>query len=205
MKNIMKKDKGIHGKNSDLETDVKIDADESAQLESKESEVNKEESVEETVNHELEEIKTQLGDKSKQCDEYLVMLQRTAAEFDNFKKRTAKEKEALYSEALCDVVLAFLPVIDNLERALKASDAADEGKSLKNGVELVLRQMKDVMKNLGVEEVKGIGENFDPLLHNAVMHIEDDSFGENTIVEEFQKGYILKDKVIRHSMVKVAN
>jgi molecular chaperone GrpE len=199
----MIKNKKSHEKKSDLENE--IDATKASTPENSEQEVKGENSVEETINHELEGIKAQLGDKAKQCDDYLVMLQRTAAEFDNYKKRTAKEKEALYSDAVSDSVLAFLPVIDNLERALLASEVSDEGKLLKNGVELVFRQMKDVMKNFGVEEVKGVGEKFDPLLHNAVMHIEDGNYGENTIVEEFQKGYILKGKVIRHSMVKVAN
>jgi molecular chaperone GrpE len=153
-----------------------------------------------------DEIKTLLEQKSKQCDEYLNMLQRTAAEFDNYKKRTAKEKEALYNDAVSETVLAILPVVDNFERAMKAAenDSATNA-SFKEGMELVYRQLKDVLKNLGVEEIKSIGEAFDPQLHNAVMHIEDDSYGDNTVVDEFQKGYALKDKVIRYSMVKVAN
>ncbi|HEY9062286.1 MAG TPA: nucleotide exchange factor GrpE [Pseudobacteroides sp.] len=153
-----------------------------------------------------DEIKAMLEQKSKQCDEYFNMLQRTAAEFDNYKKRTAKEKEALYWDAVGETVLAMLPVVDNFERAIKAAenDPATNS-SFKEGMELVYRQLKDALKDLGVEEIKSIGENFDPQLHNAVMHIEDDSYGDSTIVEEFQKGYVLKDKIIRHSMVKVAN
>lgn len=157
-------------------------------------------------NKELEELKKQFEEKSAQCDNYLGMLQRTAAEFDNYKKRTAKEKESLYQEAVSDAVAAFLPVVDNLERALTVSASNGEGQSIREGVELVFKQIKDVLKNLGVEEIKGTsGEKFDPNLHHAVMHIEDDAYGDNEIVEEFQKGYIIKDKVIRHSMVKVAN
>lgn len=151
------------------------------------------------------EVKTQLDEKVKQCEQYYSMLQRNAAEFDNYKKRTAREKEALYSEALSDVVSAFLPVADNLERALQACSIGDETDPLKDGVCLVIRQLKDVLNNLGIEEIKTIGETFDPLKHNAVMHVEDESVGQNIIVDEFQKGYIFKDKVIRYSMVKVAN
>lgn len=153
-----------------------------------------------------DEIKAMLEQKSKQCDEYFNMLQRTAAEFDNYKKRTAKEKEALYWDAVGETTLAMLPVVDNFERAIKAAenDSATDS-SFKEGMELVYRQLKEALKNLGVEEIKSVGENFNPQLHNAVMHIEDDSYGDSTIIEEFQKGYVLKDKVIRHSMVKVAN
>lgn len=164
----------------------------------------KQQEVQNNENQELESLKSQLEAKTKQCEEYLNALQRTAAEFDNYKKRTAREKEGLYSEAAGDVVGAFLPVVDNLERAVQASGKED-GQSLKDGVELVMRQIKSVMQKLGVEEIKSVGEPFDPQLHNAVMHIDDEAYGENVVVEEFQKGYILKDKVIRHSMTKVAN
>jgi len=158
------------------------------------------------VASEIEELKGKLEQKTKQCEEYFSMLQRTVAEFDNYKKRTVKEKEALYSDAVSDAVLAILPVVDNFERAIKAAenDSATNS-SFKEGMELVYKQFKDALKNLGVEEIKAVGETFDPQLHNAVMHIEDDSYGSSIVIEEFQKGYILKDKVVRHSMVKVAN
>ncbi|NTV91134.1 MAG: nucleotide exchange factor GrpE [Clostridiales bacterium] len=150
-------------------------------------------------------LKAEVEEKAKQCAEYLNMLQRTAAEFDNFKKRTQKEKEALYADAAADVVAAFLPAVDSLEMALKACNQETDQKSLKDGVDLVLRQFKDALKKLGVEEIKSLEEDFNPLYHNAVMHIEDEEIGQNKVVEEFQKGYIYKEKVIRHSMVKVAN
>ena len=168
---------------------------------------NKDESCE-NVSHEsndIENLKEKLNEKTKKCEEYFELLQRTAAEFDNYKKRTVKEKDALYSEATSDAIASFLPVVDNIERAVQAAETNGDIKSLKDGIELVYRQFKDVMQKLGVEEIKCLGESFDPNLHNAVMHIEDDSCGENVVVDEFQKGYILKDKVIRHSMVKVAN
>ncbi len=163
------------------------------------------ESTEELCIKEMDELKNKFDEKTKQCEEYFRMLQRTAAEFDNFKKRTAKEKDVLYSEAIIDVVSEFLPVVDNIERALQASEGDTDNKALKEGVELVHRQFKEVMKKLGVEEITCLGECFDPNMHNAVMHVEDDSYGESVVVEEFQKGYLIKDKVIRHSMVKVAN
>lgn len=153
----------------------------------------------------IQELKTQLEENTKKCEDYLDKLQRNAAEFENYKKRTAKEKESIYSDTVADVVAAFLPVVDNMERAIAASGKEDDGKSLQEGVEMVYRQLQGVMKNLGVEEIKCVGESFDPQLHNAVMHIEDEAQGENVVVEEFQKGYTIKDKVIRHSMVKVAN
>lgn len=152
----------------------------------------------------IEELRKSLDEKCRQNEELFGALQRAAAEFDNYKKRTAREKEALYCEALTDVVAAFLPVTDNLERAVAAS-GEEEGQSLHEGVQMVFRQMKEVMTKLGVEEIEAVGGEFDPQLHNAVMHVEDETVGHNVVVEEFQKGYRLKEKVIRHSMVKVAN
>lgn len=153
----------------------------------------------------LREFKQKLQEKTIKCDEYMNLLQRNAAEFDNFKKRTVREKEAIYSNAICNVIEDILPVIDNFDRAMQVANKEEDFKALKEGIDLVFRQLKDVMKNLGVEEIKCLNENFNPELHNAVMHVEDDECGENIIIEELQKGYLLKDKVIRHSMVKVAN
>lgn len=163
------------------------------------------EKIQDTGTDELEGLKAELADKSRQCDEYINTAQRLAAEFDNYKKRTVKEKEALYSEAVCDVVGALLPVVDSIERAIQICNDEDDSKSIKGGIELVFKQAKDILKKLGVEEIASEGETFDPALHNAVMHVEDDSYGHNIIVEVLQKGYIFKEKVIRHSMVKVAN
>jgi molecular chaperone GrpE len=156
-------------------------------------------------NREMEQLKNELEEKTKKCEEYFNMLQRTAAEFDNYKKRTAKEMGSVYNDAAVDIVAAFLPVVDNIERAVQASSKEADAASLKEGIDLVFRQFKEVMAKLGVEEIKSLGEKFDPNLHNAVMHVEDPEYGESVIVEEFQKGYTLKDKVIRYSMVKVAN
>ena len=154
---------------------------------------------------ELENLRSDLDEKNRKIDEYLDKLQRLAAEFDNFKKRTAKEKEALYSDAVCDVTSVILPVVDNLDRALQACSNGDDFQALKEGVELVFRQLMNVFKKIGVEEIDCANACFDPQIHNAVMHVEDDECGQNIVVEEFQKGYVYRDKVIRHSMVKVAN
>ena len=127
---------------------------------------------------------------------------RLAAEYDNYRKRTAKEKEALWAQAKADTAVAFLPVYDNLERALK-QETADE--AFKKGVEMTMTQLKEILAKLGIEEIPALGETFDPNLHNAVMHVEDESAGENTIVDVFQAGFKSGDKVIRFAMVKVAN
>ena len=127
---------------------------------------------------------------------------RLMAEFDNYKKRSAKERENIYTDVRVDTVTKFLPVFDNLERAMK-TETADE--AIKKGVEMTFNQLMDVFKKLGVEEIESVGKPFDPGVHNAVMHVDDAERGENEIVEEFQKGFKIGDKVIRHSMVKVAN
>lgn len=158
----------------------------------------------EAVNTEIEDLKAKLEEKSKQCEDFKNMVQRTAAEFDNYKKRTVKEKEALSLDIAIDTVDSFLPVVDNLERALKAAENM-ENNPLKEGVEMVMRQLKDCLDKLGVEAIEAVNNSFDPELHNAVMHVTDDEIGENIVVEEFQKGYTMKGKVIRHSMVKVVN
>lgn len=137
----------------------------------------------------------------KQLGEEKDKFLRLAAEFDNFKKRTVKEKEAIYYDCIAQSVKAILPVADNLERAISLGG---DYETLKKGVEMVLTQLFEGLGTLGVEEIK-TDIAFDPNLHNAVMHIEDGEKGEGEIVEAFQKGYKVRDKVIRHSMVKVAN
>ncbi len=127
---------------------------------------------------------------------------RLAAEYDNYRKRTAKEKENLWTDAKADTVQAFLPVYDNLERALK-QETADE--AYKKGVEMTMNQLKEVFAKLGVTEIDAQGKPFDPNLHNAVMHIEDENLGENIVAQVFQAGFMLGEKVIRFAMVQVAN
>ncbi|MGI6084384.1 MAG: nucleotide exchange factor GrpE [Acetivibrionales bacterium] len=143
--------------------------------------------------------------KDAELKELVEKMQRLAAEFDNFRKRTQKEKERLYTDAVVDVVRIFLPVVDNLERAVATADK-EESQGLHEGVTLILKQMTDVLDKLGVKPIEAVGSCFDPEIHNAVVHIEDETLECNIITEEFQKGYIYKDEVvIRYSMVKVAN
>lgn len=131
-------------------------------------------------------------------DRYL----RLCAEYDNFRKRSQKEKDALYGDVKANAVSAFLPVYDNLERALKQGT---EDEAYRKGVEMIMTQFCTTLEKLGVTPIDCLGEKFDPTLHNAVMHVEDEEKGENEIVEVFQKGFKLGDKVIRFAMVKVAN
>ena len=144
---------------------------------------------------ELEKLRKQMDEKEEQ---YL----RLAAEYDNFRKRSQKEKDGIYQGAKSDAVAAFLPVYDNLERALK-QETADE--AYKKGVEMTMTGLKEILSKLGVEEIPALGETFDPALHNAVMHVDDENAGENTVVDVFQAGFKLGEKVIRFAMVKVAN
>ena len=131
-------------------------------------------------------------------DQYL----RLAAEYDNFRKRSRKEKEALYADVKAETVAKFLPVFDNLERAL-ANETADE--AYKKGVELIMTELRKIMSGLGVEEFGETGDAFDPNAHNAVMHVENEELGENVIAQVFQKGFRIGEKVIRHAVVQVAN
>ena len=173
------------------------------------------------VSGELEELKAQLAAKDQELEALRAQLTadqdkflRLCAEYDNFRKRTQKEKEniyrarttrekeRIYADAKADTVKALLSVYDNLERALK-QDTADE--AYKKGVEMTMAGLKKAFEGLGVTEIDAVGQPFDPNVHNAVMHMEDDSLGENTVAEVFQAGFKLGDKVIRFAMVKVAN
>ena len=131
-------------------------------------------------------------------DKYL----RLAAEYDNYRKRTAKEKESIYADAKLDTVKPFLDVADNLDRAVSQFE---EGDPHRQGMELICKQFAAVLEKLGVTEIEALGQPFDPTKHNAVMLIDDEAFGENTVAEVFQKGYQMGDKVVRFAMVKVAN
>ena len=132
-------------------------------------------------------------------DKYLRLL----AEYDNFKKRTVKEKDAIYTDAFSSALTSLLPVIDNLERGLDAVE--DKENVVYKGMEMILKQTQEIFEKMGVSQIEAVGKEFDPNLHNAVMHTEDENFGENIITDEFQKGYMYKEKVLRYSMVKVAN
>lgn len=136
--------------------------------------------------------------QAKEHEQYL----RLAAEYDNFRKRTQREKDSIYQDAVADTAKKFLPVYDNLERALK-NETADE--AYKKGVEMTMNELVKILNGIGITAFGAAGETFDPQRHNAVMHIEDESFGENVIAEVFQTGFIMGEKIIRFAMVKVAN
>ena len=174
--------------------------------------------MEENKKEEVEEIKeeknvseekneqTKLKDtillQKEQLEEQEDRLKRLMAEFDNFKKRSSKEREGLYNSLVSDIFSSLLPVIDNLEKAVEAKT---EDEAYKQGVELVLKQFKDVLAANGVQEIEAVGQVFDPELHEAVASVTDENLGEKVIKEEYRKGYKIGSKVIRHSMVVVAN
>ena len=189
-----------------------------------------EENIEETVENEVNDETTpstcgchpskdgNLKDSpEQQAAEANDKLLRLMAEFDNFKKRSVKEREDLFTFVVCDVINGFLPILDNLDRAIVASDPpvsldgchpskeGNKDNAFFEGVKLVQKQFVDTLTTIGVEEINSVGEEFNPELHNAVMHVEDSEVGANIVVEEFMKGYTYKGRVIRHSMVKSAN
>lgn len=141
-------------------------------------------------------------EKEDEANKNLDLLQRTLAEFDNYKKRTVKEREMLYSSVIGDIIMSFIPVMDNFDKALEIKT---EDIALKEGVSLIHKQFIDVLKQYNIEEIQTIGAKFDPALHEAVTHVDDANYGEQEILETFRKGYKIGDKVIRYAMVKVAN
>ena len=145
-----------------------------------------------------EEAKPKTDELAAEKDKYL----RLCAEYDNFRKRSQKEKDAIYADVRANTLTSFLPVYDNLVRAL---NQPTEDEAYKKGVEMIMAQFKATMEKLGVTEMDCLGQKFDPAFHNAVMHVDDEEKGENEIVEVFQQGFMLGDKVIRFAMVKVAN
>ena len=165
-------------------------------------EENKNEELKEEVVNENCKEDTELNSVKTELEETTDRLKRLMAEFDNFKKRSAKEREGLYNSLLSDIVSKMLPVVDNLEQAVN-SNTADE--SYKQGVSLVLKQFIDVLTSLGVQEIEGAGSAFNPEYHEAVSLVQDETLGEKEIKEVFRKGYKIGEKVIRHSMVVVAN
>ncbi len=142
--------------------------------------------------------------KDEQIEELTDRLKRSMAEFDNYRKRTEKEKSAMYEIGAKDIIEKLLPVVDNFERGLAAVPEGEKT-AFADGMDMIYRQLMKMLEDAGVKPIEAAGQPFDPNFHNAVMHVEDESLGENIIAEEFQKGYLYRDSVIRHSMVKVAN
>ena len=180
---------------------------ENSQMENKECLEASEEVSEKEENTEADELNIvkQQKEENKKLQEELDMtkdrLLRLTAEYENYRKRTTKEKEGIYSDAYVDVLKEIIPIVDNLERAVAADGSIDD---LKKGIEMTIKGCQDSFTKLGIEEIDSSGE-FDPNVHNAVMHIEDENLEKNVIAEVFQKGYKKDDKIIRHTMVKVAN
>lgn len=143
--------------------------------------------------------------KDEQIEALTDQVKRTMAEFDNYRKRTDKEKSAMYEIGAKGVIEKMLPIVDNFERGLATLSDEEKGSGFAGGMEQVYRQLMSTLSEMGVEPIEAVGAAFDPNLHNAVMHIESDEYGENVIVQEFQKGYTYKGAVVRYSMVQVAN
>ena len=149
----------------------------------------------------IKKLEEELATATARADEINEKYMRMLAEYDNFRKRSAKEREGVYADAVSDTLSSILPVLDNLERA----EACKDAEGLAKGLELTLKSFRDTLERLGIQEIEALGKTFDPNVHNAVFHVEDDAYGENEIVEGLMKGYMKGDKVVRYAMVKVAN
>ena len=201
------------------ELDENVETAEEVVEETVETEETADEAVEETVeaeeteeNEETTEKKGFFGKKKDKKDKKDLKIEeledkvkRQLAEFENFRNRTEKEKSRMYEFGARDVIEKMLPVVDNFERGLAAIPEAEKGGPVASGMEMIYKQMMTTLEGLGVTPIDALNKPFDPNFHNAVMHVEDEEIEESTVVEEFQKGYIYKEHVIRYSMVKVAN
>ncbi len=163
------------------------------------------ETAEEPTKEKSKLFKKKKDPKDEKIEELSDKLLRQMAEFDNFRKRTEKEKSAMYEIGAKDVVEKLLPVVDNFERGFTTVAEEDKEDAFVTGMEMVYKQLMTMLEGVGVKPIEAVGQEFNPDLHNAVMHVEDETVGENIIVEEFQKGYTYRDSVVRYSMVKVAN
>lgn len=195
------KEKTEKTEQEEIKTEVKQEAPEAAaeKPETEHKDEGKKEKKQKKESKKEAEIK-EAAEKLIQAEKEKYL--RLCAEYDNFRKRSQKERDTLYADIKADTLVKFLPVYDNLERAL-ATPTEDE--AYRRGVEMIMTQFCTTMDKLGITEIEALGQKFDPNMHNAVMHIQDDSYGENEVVEVFQKGFKLNDKVIRFAMVKVAN
>lgn len=204
--------------NQELEKELEetVETTEEVVEETVETEEVEEESVEETAEtEESEEVSEKKGffgkkkdkkdKKDLKIEELEDKVKRQLAEFENFRNRTEKEKSRMYEFGARDVIEKMLPVVDNFERGLAAIPEAEKGGPVASGMEMIYKQMMTTLEGLGVTPIDALNKPFDPNFHNAVMHVEDEEIEESTVVEEFQKGYIYKEHVIRYSMVKVAN
>ncbi|MFG6366567.1 nucleotide exchange factor GrpE [Schaedlerella sp.] len=196
------------------ETDCAEEADTSAEEDAAEEEDSGEPSEEESEEEGQDEEKkgrklfgkkNKKDKKDEKIEELTDRLTRQMAEFDNFRKRTDKEKSQMYEIGAKDIINKILPVVDNFERGLAAVPEEEKKNPILEGMEKVYKQLMTTLEEVGVKPIEAVGQEFNPDFHNAVMHVEDEKLGENIIAEEFQKGYTYRDSVVRHSMVKVAN
>ena len=188
-------------KNDDVTAETETEETEEVTEESCEAEENSEEAETEEKSEEKKGFfKKKKDKKDEKIEELTDRVKRQMAEFDNFRKRTEKEKASMY-----EIIEKILPVVDNFERGLAAVPEEEKDSPFADGMTKIYKQMMTVFEEMGVKAIDAVGEEFNPDYHNAVMHVEDEEAGENVVVEEFQKGYLYKDHVVRHSMVKVAN
>ena len=196
---------------AEKENDKEEDSEESREGENKEAgeaDAKEEEKTEETAEpkkSKLFEKKNKKDKKDEQIADLTDKLTRQMAEFDNYRKRTEKEKSAMYEIGAKDIVEKILPVVDNFERGLQSVAEENKEDPFVQGMDKIYKQLMTTLKGIGVKPIEAVGQEFNPDFHNAVMHIEDEEAGENVVVEEFQKGYMYRESVVRHSMVKVAN
>ena len=172
---------------------------------SEEQEAETENQTEEKASKKFFGKKDKKDKKDEKIEELTDRLTRQMAEFDNFRKRTEKEKSQMYEVGAKDIIEKILPVVDNFERGLDAVKEEDKEDPFVQGMEKVYKHLLTTLEGIEVKPIEAVGQPFDPNFHNAVMHVEDENFGENIVAEEFQKGYTYRDSVVRHSMVKVAN
>ena len=192
-------------KNKDLKDPSNMEQEASEETASENTETSAEEKTTEKAPEKEGFFKKKKDPKDEKIEELTDRVKRQMAEFDNFRKRTEKEKSAMYEVGAKDIIEKILPVIDNFERGLSAVTEEQKDDSFVTGMEMVYKQIMTTLDGVGVKVIEAVGQEFNPDLHNAVMHVEDEEAGENIIVEEFQKGYTYRDSVVRHSMVKVAN
>ena len=190
------------------ETDSESTASEATAEEAAETETESKEETEETEESAGRKFfgkKNKKDKKDEKIEELTDKVIRQMAEFDNFRKRTEKEKSQMYEIGAKDIIDKILPVIDNFERGLSVVPEDKKEDSFVQGMEMIYKQLMTTLESAGVKVIEAVGQEFNPDFHNAVMHVEDDEVGENIVVEEFQKGYMYRDTVVRYSMVKVAN
>ncbi len=198
-------------KNAQETEEAEAETEEKAEEETEEKEAEETEAKTEESEEDKKSEKKLFGKKNKKdkkdekIEELTDRLTRQMAEFDNFRKRTDKEKSQMYEVGAKDIIEKILPVVDNFERGLDAVKEEDKEDPFVQGMEKVYKHLMTTLEEIEVKPIEAVGKEFDPNFHNAVMHVEDENFGENIVAEEFQKGYTYRDSIVRHSMVKVAN